>query len=154
MILPHVGSKAQRLSTCNINRNWKLLVYKVLTYTPFRDVRRRQHAIEMKTSKQRLNFSLVEEVLPAIGNGDITANPIVQVELIWSSEVQAVIKSWKLDGFPGHQVSRMSRHYSVLCIKCLYILNRKKSEMNIISDRKKKAYTSKGSECNQETIRA
>lgn len=76
--------------------------------------------IEAKTK-----FYLAEEVLPAIGNGDITANPIVQVELIWSFEVQAVIKSWKVDGFPGHQISRMSRHYSVLCMKCLYILNRK-----------------------------
>lgn len=59
----------------------------------FRDVRQKQHAIEMKTSKQRLNFYSAEEVLPAIGNGDIAANPIVQVELIWSFEVQAVIKS-------------------------------------------------------------
>ena len=94
MILPHVGSTAQRLSTCNINRNWKLLVYEVLIdLHSFRDVRRKQHAMEMKTSKQRLNFYLAGEVLPAIGNGDITANPIVQVELIWSFEVQAVIKS-------------------------------------------------------------
>lgn len=76
--------------------------------------------IEAKTK-----FYLAEEVLPAIGNGDITANPIVQVELIWSFKVQAVIKSWKVDGFPGHKVSRISRHYSVLCMKCLYIFNRK-----------------------------
>lgn len=57
MILPHVGSKAQCLSTCNIKRDWKLLVYEVLIdQHSFRDVRQQQRAIEIKNIEAKTKF--------------------------------------------------------------------------------------------------